>query len=101
MYARDPGTDPPAQTAFRAAEKKYQLKLVEQFRTSANGRRRGGRFVAEPVDLRDALDLSKDAANAHGATLARESTPAAFTAAFTAAGSTSTVSWYTSKLSPA
>ena len=72
MYARDPGTDPPAQTAFRAAEKKYQLKLVEQFRTSANGRRRGGRFVAEPVDLRDALDLSKDAANAHGATLARE-----------------------------
>ena len=37
MYARDPGTDPPAQTAFRAAEKKYQLKLVEQFRTAYFG----------------------------------------------------------------
>jgi len=72
MYARDPGTDPPAQTAFRAAEKRYQLKLVEQFRTSANGRRRGGRFVAEPVDLSDVLDLSKDAANARGATLVRD-----------------------------
>ena len=58
MYAESPdGDSASAQTAFRASEKKYQLKLVEQFRTSANGRRRGGRFTAVPVDLSDALDV--------------------------------------------
>jgi len=45
-------------TAFRAAEKQYKLRLEEQFRIGANGRRRGGRFVAAPVDLSRALDLS-------------------------------------------
>ena len=71
MYAESPdGDSASAQTAFRASEKKYQLKLVEQFRTSANGRRRGGRFTAVPVDLSDALDVSASAC-ARGARLVR------------------------------
>src|SRR6056300_945560 len=75
MYAESPdgGDSAAAQTAFRASEKKYQLKLVEQFRTSANGRRRGGRFAAVPVDLSDALDVSatSTSACARGARLVR------------------------------
>jgi alkylated DNA repair protein alkB homolog 1 len=54
------GASTTRRTAFRDAEKGYQLKLVEQFRVSANGKRRGGRFVAEPTDLSDVLDFSVD-----------------------------------------
>ena len=65
MYAAD--ADPPATvTAFRAAEKKYQLRLIERFRTSADGRRRGGRFVAAPTDLSEVVDVSVDGERARG-----------------------------------
>jgi alkylated DNA repair protein alkB homolog 1 len=67
MYA-PPGADDRPQTAFRAAEKKYKLTLTEQFRTGANGRRRGGRFEAAPVDLSEVLDVSARDALPQGVT---------------------------------
>jgi len=70
MYA-PPGAEDRPQTAFRAAEKKYKLTLNEKFRTASNGRRRGGRFEATPVDLSVVVDVSASANNSiPGVTLA-------------------------------
>ncbi|WIA19914.1 hypothetical protein OEZ85_005807 [Tetradesmus obliquus] len=40
-----------SETAFRIAEKKYQLHMQQRLKKTKNGRVRGGKLVAQPTDL--------------------------------------------------
>uniref|UniRef100_A0A383WCP4 Fe2OG dioxygenase domain-containing protein n=1 Tax=Tetradesmus obliquus TaxID=3088 RepID=A0A383WCP4_TETOB len=46
-----------SETAFRNAEKKYQLHMQQRLKKRKNGRVRGGKLVAQPTDLSDVIDV--------------------------------------------
>ncbi|KAG2502196.1 hypothetical protein HYH03_000683 [Edaphochlamys debaryana] len=52
----DAGT---ARTAFRDAEKRYQLHRERRMKVDKNGKQRAGRWVVRPTDLSDVLDLTR------------------------------------------